>query len=551
MRTTLGSLLYLRSREYPDNEVAVFPDEGIRWTYREFEARCVQVAKALLAIGVEKGDKVAVWATNKPEWLQLQFATAMVGAVLVTVNTNYKLFELEYLLKQADVSTLVLMEGFKDTNYVKTLYELVPELVNAEAGSLASPLLPKLKNVVFLGNHRHPGMYTWEQLLSLASRVTSSELCRRQELLSPDDVVNIQYTSGTTGFPKGAMLSHYNIINNAYHIGRVMRLTSWDRLCIPVPFFHCFGCVLGTLACITHGSTIVALDHFSPKRTLEIIEAEHCTGIHGVPTMFITMLEHPNFPKTRLSTLRTGIMAGSPCPEEVMRAVMERMGVKEITIAYGQTEASPVITMTDIDDELEDRVATVGRPLPGVEVKIVDPETGAEVGPGAVGELCTRGYHVMKGYYKDPEGTSAAIDSDGWLHTGDLAVKDERGYYRIVGRLKDMIIRGGENIYPRELEEYLHRHPKVSEAQVVGVPSQVYGEEVFAFIKLKPGTEAVEEEIIEYMRKRISRHKVPRYVRFVSDFPMTASGKVQKYKLRELAASLISVDGEGEETETA
>lgn len=551
MDCTIGGMLSRICAEFPDNEAAVFPDQGVRWTYREFEQRCRVVAKAFMAVGVEKGDHVAVWSTNVPEWLELQFATAMMGAVLVTINTNYKLFELEYLLRQADVTTLFVIDGFKDVNYVQTVTELCPELLSCQPGNLQSAALPKLKRVIKIGDQPAVGMLKWADFLSLASKISDRELAAREAELSWDDVVNIQYTSGTTGFPKGVMLTHHNIVNNGFQIGEKMKLTAWDRLCIPVPFFHCFGCVLGIMACVTHGSTIVALDHFSPRRTLEVIEQERCTAVHGVPTMFITMLEHPNFAKTKLSTLRTGIMAGSPCPEEVMREVMERMGAREITITYGQTEASPAITMTDTTDPVELRVSTVGRAMPHVEVKIIDPETGRELGPGQPGELCTRGYHVMKGYYKDPQATAAAIDEEGWLHTGDLACVDENGYYQIVGRIKDMIIRGGENIYPREVEEYLHKHPKVSEAQVVGVQSQVYGEEVFAFVKLKPDVEAVEEEILEYLRKRISRHKVPRYLRFVTEFPMTTSGKIQKYKLREIANQLVAEETTDRQSETA
>lgn len=539
LNQTIGQLLWQRSEEYPNQEAAVFPDEGVRWTYRELFERASLVARALLGLGVQRGEHVAVWTTNKKEWLELQFATGMIGAVLVTVNTNYKLLELEYLLKQSDTTTLVLMPGFKDSNYLETLYTLCPELRTAQPGKLQSAALPRLKNVIFLGDHFYPGLFTWQHFLNLASTISAQDFAAREGELCPTDIINIQYTSGTTGFPKGAMLSHRNIIGNAIRIAQRMNLTSQDRLCIPVPFFHCFGCVLGILAAVTQGSTIVALDYFSPRRTLETIEAERCTAVHGVPTMFITMLEHPLLAKTDLSSLRTGIMAGSSCPEEVMTAVIDKMGITEITIAYGQTEAAPVITQTTVNDSFQRRVSTVGKPLPGVEVKVVDPETNLEVGPGVTGELCTRGFHVMQGYYNDPAATAQVIDSDGWLHTGDLAVQDADGYFQIVGRLRDMIIRGGENIYPREIEEFLHKHPKVSEAQVVSVPSLIYGEEVFAFVKLKKSVEATEHEILEFLRKRISRHKVPSYIRFVSEFPLTASGKVQKFKLQDLARQLL------------
>lgn len=524
------------ARAYPANEAAVFPEFGVRWTYEEFRRECDRAARGLMALGIQPGEHVAIWATNRPQWLVSQFATGKMGAVLVTVNTNYKLFELEYLLSQSDATTLLLIEGFKDANYVETLYELCPELRTAQPGQLQAARLPKLRNVIYLGDKAYPGMFTWDEVLALGERISAEELRARQASLHYDDVTNIQYTSGTTGFPKGAMLTHRNIIADAKFIADCMRLTERDRLCIPVPFFHCFGCVLGTLAAVTAGTTMVCLDYFSPKKVMEAVQAERCTGLHGVPTMFITILEHPDFAQYDFSSLRTGIMAGAPCPEEVMRQVIARMHMPEITIAYGQTEAAPVITQTTPDDTFERRVATVGKALPAIEVKIVDPATNEEVPRGIVGELCCRGFNVMKGYYKMPEATAQAIDRDGWLHTGDLATMDRDGYCRITGRIKDMIIRGGENIYPREIEEYLYRHPKVADAQVVGVPSQVYGEEVMAFIRLKPGETATEVEIQEFLRSRISRHKVPRYVRFVTEYPTTASGKIQKYKLREMAA---------------
>ncbi|MGE5552407.1 MAG: AMP-binding protein [Betaproteobacteria bacterium] len=534
---TLGELLDRTATANPETEAAVFPEFGIRWTYAEFRRACERAAKGFLAMGVEPGDHVAIWTTNRPEWLISQFALGKLGGVLVTVNTNYKVFELEYLLRQSDSTTLILIDSFKDADYIATIYEICPELKTAAPGCLRSERLPKLKNVIYLGEKAPAGMFTWEELVAMGEGVSDAELRARQAALRCDDVVNIQYTSGTTGFPKGVMLTHRNIIADAKYIADCMKLTHQDRLCLPVPFFHCFGCVLGTLAAVTAGATMVPLDHFSPKKVMEVVQSERCTALHGVPTMFVTILEHPEFDQYDFSSLRTGIMAGAPCPEEVMRKVIDRMHAREITIAYGLTEAAPVMTQTRTDDPLERRVSTVGQALPNIEVRIVDPVTNEEVPRGTVGEVVCRGFNVMKGYYKMPEATAQAVDQEGWLHSGDLGTMDEDGYVRITGRIKDLIIRGGENIYPREIEEYLYRHPKVADAQVVGVPSPVYGEEVMAFVRLKPGETANEAEIQEFLRARISRHKVPRYVRFVTEYPTTASGKIQKYKLREMAAA--------------
>lgn len=542
LQVTVGDLLDRRVAEYPDQEAVVFPQLGLRYTYREFQEVCNRAARGFMRLGIQKGEHLAIWATNKPEWVITQFATGKMGAVLVTVNTNYKVMELEYLLRQSDATTLILMERFKDSDYLGAIYELCPELHTCPPGQLRSARLPRLRNVIFLGEEKHPGMFTWAEVLALADEVSPEELAERQASLHYDEVINIQYTSGTTGFPKGAMLSHLNIVADAYYVAECMGLRAGDRLCIPVPFFHCFGCVMGTLACVTKGATMVPVDHFRPDAVLAAIEAEKCTAVHGVPTMYISLLEYPDFACYDLSTLRRGIMAGAPCPVEVMKSVINRMNMKEITIAYGQTEASPVITQTRTNDPLERRVATVGRAIPGVEVKIVDPKTGQEVPYGTPGELCARGFNVMKGYYKMPEATSQAIDAEGWLHTGDLATMDKHGYCNIVGRIKDMIIRGGENIYPREIEEFLHTHPKVMDAQVVGVPSFKYGEEVMAFIRLKPGVQATEEEIREFFQNRISRHKIPRYIKFVDSYPMTASGKVQKFKLREQAIKELGLE---------
>ncbi|GCD82448.1 AMP-binding protein [Parageobacillus thermoglucosidasius] len=541
LTVTVGKLLEEKAKLHPEHEAVVYADRGLRMTYKQFDDYCRLVARGFIGLGIEKGEHVAIWATNVPEWLACQFATGKMGAVLVTVNTNYRAAELEYLLKQSDSTTLLLIERYRDSSYIDILYEIAPELRECKPGQLQSKRLPKLKNVIVIGDKRYPGAYTWNDLLALAHDVPEEQLDEQMDSLDPHDVINMQYTSGTTGFPKGVMLTHYNIVNNAYNIAQCMKLTKEDRLCIPVPFFHCFGCVLGTLACVSVGATMVPIQEFNPKQVLQTVQDEKCTALHGVPTMFIAELNDPDFEKYDLSSLRTGIMAGSPCPIEVMKAVMEKMGAKEITIAYGQTESSPVITQTRTDDPIHIRVETVGRALPNVEVKIVDPSTNKEVPPGVQGELCTRGYHVMKGYYKNPGATKEVIDEDGWLHTGDLAVMDENGYCRITGRLKDMIIRGGENIYPREIEEFLYKHPKILDVQVVGVPDEKYGEEVMAWIILKEGQTATAEEIREFCRGKISRHKIPRYIEFTDSYPMTASGKIQKFKLREMAKQRLGL----------
>jgi fatty-acyl-CoA synthase len=541
LTVTVGKLLEEKAQLHPDHEAVVYADRGLRMTYRQLNDYSRLVARGLMKLGIEKGENVAIWASNVPEWIACQFATGKMGAVLVTVNTNYRAAELEYLLKQSDSTTLFLIEQYRDSSYVDIVYEIVPELRTCEPGKLQSKRLPKLKNVVLIGDKRYPGMFTWNDILAMGHEVTEEQLDERMNSLDPHDVINMQYTSGTTGFPKGVMLTHYNIVNNAYYVAQCMKLTKNDRLCIPVPFFHCFGCVMSTLACATVGATMVPVQEFNPKQVLQTVEAERCTALHGVPTMFIAELNDPDFEKYDLSTLRKGIMAGSPCPIEVMKAVMEKMGMKEITIAYGQTESSPVITQTRTDDPIHLRVETVGRALPNVEVKIVEPGTNKEVPRGVPGELCTRGYHVMKGYYKNPEATEEAIDEDGWLHTGDLATMDENGYCRITGRLKDMIIRGGENIYPREIEEFLYKHPKILDVQVVGVPDEKYGEEVMAWIILKEGETATAEEIREFCRGKISRHKIPRYIEFTDSYPMTASGKIQKFKLREMAKQRLGL----------
>ncbi len=538
---TIGDFLDDMAVRYAENDALVYVDRGLRYSYKAFNEVCRQAAKGFMKMGIKKGDNVAIWATNYPEWVIAQFATAKIGAVLVTVNTNYKVFELEYLLSQSDATTLLLIDGFKDANYVEILNKLCPEIADSDPGHLKAEKLPYLKNIIYLGDNHPPGMFKWQDIMAMGQEISDKKLDERQRSLDPHDVINMQYTSGTTGFPKGVMLTHYNILNNGFFIGECMRFTEKDRLCIPVPFFHCFGCVLGVLACVTHASTMVPVEYFRPAEVLQAIETERCTAVHGVPTMFIFMLEHPDFDKYDLSSLRTGIMAGSPCPIKVMEEVVDRMGANEITIAYGQTEASPVITQTRVDDPIELRVSTVGKHLPNVEVKIVDPETGKEVSRGVQGELCARGYIVMKGYYKMQEATCKAIDEDGWLHTGDLATMDENGYCKITGRIKDMIIRGGENIYPREIEELLYTHPLVQDVQIIGIPSKKLGEEIMACIICKEGYSLTEEAVKQFVLDNMARHKTPKYVKFMQAYPMTASGKIQKYKLREMAIEVYGL----------
>lgn len=535
MNITVGKLLEEIAQRHPDSQAAKYTDRDYFRTWKQLDEEACLYARALMALGIGKGDHVAIWATNVPEWLITLFATAKIGAILVTVNTNYKVFELEYLLRQSDAKALVMINGFKGTDYVQIVNDLCPTLKDSKPGNYHNPRLPHLRSVIFAGETCPAGMVHWKNLPALAQEVTPAQFELVYHSTEPDEVINMQYTSGTTGFPKGVMLTHNNIVNNGRCIGDCMRFDHNDKLCIPVPFFHCFGLVLAIMACLTHGTAMVPVEAFSPVTVMQAIQDEGCTAVHGVPTMFIAMLEHPRFAEFRFPKLRTGIMAGSPCPVKVMQQVVDVMGAKEITIAFGQTESSPVCTQTTTDDSIELRVSTVGRALPFVETKIVDPETGETLGPGQQGEFCARGYNVMKGYYKMPEATAQAIDSEGWLHTGDLAKVDENGYYNITGRIKDMIIRGGENIYPKELEEFLYTHPSVQDVQVIGVPSAQYGEEVAACIILKEGQTVTEQELKDHVRANMARHKVPSFVAFVGEFPMTASGKIQKYKLRDWA----------------
>lgn len=546
---TMGQLLDQAIERHPDNDAIVYVDRDLRMTYKQFGDVVDRLARGLMSLGVQKGEKVAVWATNIPYWVALQFATAKIGAALLTVNTNYKSTELAYLLEQSETENLFLIDGYMDTDYLQTIYELVPELREHKRGELKSARFPHLKRVFFLGQEKHRGMYALPEVMAMAPMTPAAEYEKCQAGLDCHDVVNMQYTSGTTGFPKGVMLTHYNIVNNGYWIGENQRFTSTDRVCLPVPLFHCFGCVLGVLAIVNHGATMVILEKFDPVQVMTAVEQEKCTALYGVPTMFIAVLDHKLFHKFDFSSLRTGIMAGSPCPVHVMRQVIEKMYMSEITICYGLTEASPVITQTLPDDDIRKRTETVGRAMPHIEVKIVDPETGREMPPGKQGEVCCRGYNVMKGYYNMPEATRKTIDGDNWLHSGDLGVMDAEGYLSITGRHKDMIIRGGENVYPREIEEFLYGMDGIVDVQVAGVPSKKYGEEVGAFVVKKAGSDLTAEDIQDYCRGKISRYKIPGHIAFVDAYPMTASGKVQKYKLREMSVELfpgpdrIKVDG--------
>jgi fatty-acyl-CoA synthase len=543
---TVGGLLDHIAERFPDNDALVYPERGLRLTWREFNEVCNKVAKGLLKLGIKKGDNIAIWAYNVPEWVVLMFASAKIGAVLVTVNTAYKSAELEYIMNQSDSTTLFMVRSWKDTDYVATLTEVVPELAATKPGELNNAKVPLLKTVVFIGEETPGGMLNFEQVVEMGQEVTDAELAAVAASVDINDTIQMQYTSGTTGFPKGVMLTSHNLVNNGFNIGECMKFTEKDRLCIPVPFFHCFGSVLAVLASVTHGTAMIPVELFDPLKVLQTVEKERCTAVHGVPTMFIAELEHPEFSKFDLSTLRTGIMAGSVCPIEVMKRVVRDMHMTDITIVFGQTESSPGITQSRTDDPIELRVATVGRALPGAEVKIIDIETGATLPPGKQGELCARGYMVMKGYYKMPEETAKVIDADGWLHTGDLAVMDENGYCKITGRIKQMIIRGGENIYPKEIEEFLYTNPKISDVQIYGVPDRKYGEQVMAAVILKKGVTMTEEEVREFCRGKIANYKIPKYVKFVDSYPMTASGKIQKFKLRDMAIKELHLEEAGD-----
>ena len=538
---TFSQVLDTMAEEFPDQYAIKYTTLDYTRTYAQFRDDVDTFARALIDMGVHAGSHVAVWATNIPQWYIAFWAVTKLGGVLVTVNTAYKIHEAEYLLRQSDTHTLVMVSGYRDSDYASIISELCPELADTRPGEpLRSKRLPFLRNVITVGFSMQ-GAMTWEQAISRSAKVPIEEVQRMAAAVNVHDVCNMQYTSGTTGFPKGVMLTHYNIVNNGKCIGDRMDLSTADRMMIQVPMFHCFGMVLAMTASMTHGATILPLPYFSPKPALACVNQEHITAFHGVPTMFIAMLEHPDFAKTDFSYMRTGIMAGSPCPISVMQDVVEKMNMREITIVYGQTEASPGCTMSSTDDPIEVRVSTVGRALPEIECKIVDPETGEDCPDNVTGEFVARGYNIMKGYYKMPRATAAAIDKDGWLHTGDLACRTPEGNYRITGRLKDMIIRGGENIYPKEIEEFIYTHPKVSDVQVIGVPDEQYGEEIMACIILKEGETMTADEMKTYIREHMAKHKVPRYVDFVDSFPMNVAGKILKYKMREDAIQKLGL----------
>ena len=545
IEATIGDFFADMARRQGEREALVSRHQGLRYTYAGLHRAVRQLASALLQSGLEKGDRVGIWSHNNAEWVLMQLATAQVGIILVNINPAYRTAEVEYALNKVGCKALVTMAQFKTSDYLGMLRELAPELGRCMPGMLAAKRLPSLRTVVWIDvagqGANQPGMLRFSDWLA-KGQADDPQVDAVAATLSNTDPINIQFTSGTTGFPKGATLTHRNILNNGFFIGECMKLTAADRLCIPVPLYHCFGMVLGNLACFTHGSTIVyPNDGFDPVTVLEAVQAEKCTGLHGVPTMFIAELDHPRFAEFDLSTLRTGIMAGSPCPIEVMKRVVRDMNLSEITIAYGMTETSPVSCQSDNETPLEKRVSTVGKVQPHLEVKVVDPESGEMVAPGVSGELCTRGYSVMHGYWGDEAKTREAIDDEQWMHTGDLATMDDEGYVNIVGRIKDMVIRGGENIYPREIEEFLYRHPKVQDVQVVGVPDVRYGEELCAWVIIKPGMELVEDEVRAFCKGQIAHYKVPRYIRFVDAFPMTVTGKIQKFKIRDEMIELLDL----------
>jgi len=540
---TIGASLDQIAARFGDRDALISCHQNARYTYAQLLDEVNRAARALLALGVQRGDRVGIWSPNVAEWVITQYAAAKVGAILVNLNPAYRLRELEYALKQSGVSVLVTARSFRKTDYTAILIALAPELGATHGGPLMIAKLPRLRHVIYLGDGAAPGGSSWREFMQLGEQVSLSALQAVQDVLQFDDPTNIQYTSGTTGSPKGATLSHHNILNNGFFVGEVLRYTAEDRICAPVPFYHCFGCVMANLAALTHGAAVVIpAESFDPEATLRAIGAHRCTSIYGVPTMFIGMLGHPLIDTVRLGSLRTGIMAGSPCPIEVMRQVIDRMHVREVTICYGMTETSPVSFQSAVDDSIEIRVSTVGRIHPHLECKIVSPDTGEIVPRGTQGELCTRGYSVMLGYWDDPAATAEGIDAARWMHSGDLAVMREDGYVNISGRIKDMIIRGGENIYPREIEEFLYSHPKVVEAQIIGVPDLKYGEEVCAWVRLREGQSATEDEIREFCRGQIATHKIPRYVRFTSEFPTTVTGKIQKYRMREISVAELGLN---------
>jgi fatty-acyl-CoA synthase len=538
---TIGVHFDKAAARWPDTEALVVRHQGVRWTYAEMKRRVDDIAAGLLALGLEPGDRIGIWSPNNAEWALTQFATAKAGLVLVNINPSYRLAELEYALTKVECKALILADAFKTSDYLGMIRTLAPELDTCSPGSLTAERLPSLKAVVHIGDDHVHGMYAFKELYDMGEDRHRARVQALAGQLQFDDPINIQFTSGTTGFPKGATLTHHNILNNGFFVGEAIRLEHGDRLCVPVPLYHCFGMVMANLGCITHGATMVYPgEAFDPLAVLETVQQEKCTGLYGVPTMFIAQLDHPDFKSFDLSTLRTGIMAGSPCPTEIMKRVIAEMHMEDVTIAYGMTETSPVSFQTAADDALEARVSTVGRIQPHIEVKIVDLD-GRIVPRGTPGELCTRGYSVMLGYWNDDEKTAESIDASGWMHTGDLATLDEQGYCKIVGRIKDMVIRGGENIYPREIEEFLYRHPAVNDVQVIGVPDRKYGEELCACIRLRDGHDATEEDIREFCKGQIAHYKIPRYIRFVDEFPMTVTGKIQKFVMRKHIAEELGL----------
>jgi fatty-acyl-CoA synthase len=536
---TLGQILKETVEKYPNETAVAYADREYKQTWREFSDTVDDMAKGLMAMGVKKGEKVAVWATNVPHWVALQFATARIGAILLTINTNYRSEEIDYVLKQSDCENIFIINGLRDANYLEILYQLIPELKTHPRGELNSSTYPSLKRVFFLGPEKHRGLYSMSEVMSLSVATDDAVYQQRQDSLDPHDVINMQYTSGTTGFPKGVMLTHVNIGNNGYWLGAGQNFSHVDRICIPVPLFHCFGCVLGVLACVNHGATMVFVEVYDPVDVMMSIEMEKCTGVYGVPTMFIAMMDHKLFTKFDFSTLRTGIMAGSPCPVKSMNDCIEKMNMNEVTIVFGLTEASPGMTQTMYNEpSIQKKCETVGQAMPGIEVKIIDSKTGEELPPGQPGEVACRGYNIMKGYYKMPEATAEAIDKDGFLRSGDIGVMDEDGYFAITGRIKDMIIRGGENIYPKEIEDFLHHMDGVQDVQVVGVPSEKYGEQPGAFVIPYPDSDISPQDVVDYCQGKIAWFKTPKHVHFLNEFPLTASGKVMKIKLREQSAEL-------------
>ena len=533
---TIGESLNRAAARFGDRDALISCHQAIRLTYSHLLHEANRAARGLLRLGIERGDRVGIWSPNCAEWVITQFAAAKVGAILVNINPAYRHRELEFALNQAGVTVLITARAFRNTDYVAMLTEVMPELVNDRRRPLATERIPSLRHLIYLGSDPTPGGTAWTEFMERGDEVEESALVARERVLQFDDPINIQYTSGTTGSPKGATLSHHNILNNGHFVGQMLRYTEADRICVPVPFYHCFGCVMGNLAAVTHGAAvIVPAAAFDPEAVLRAIDTHQCTSIYGVPTMFIAQLDHPSLSQFRLDSLRTGIMAGAPCPIETMKQVMNRLHVPEVTICYGMTETSPVSFQSAVDDPIEARVSTVGRIHAHLECKIINPETGDIVPRGTPGELCTRGYSVMLGYWENAAATAASIDAARWMHTGDLAVMREDGYVNICGRLKDMIIRGGENIYPREIEEFLYTHPKISEVQVVGVPDIKYGEEVCAWIRLRDGHQATEEDVREFCRGQIASYKIPRYIRFTTEFPTTVTGKMQKFRMREIS----------------